>query len=267
MIDAMKVLLCGLVLAVCAAVAPVATATRGSEQLTITVRGGDFGDRLYTLGCDPATGTVRKPAAACATLHAHPDLLEPHPGQDHSCPPGTPTFEIAGTSGGAAVAASFSACVSGQADGLAAWERLVPYTVPALRGHPVLKLDAGVGPVRLGQRVETVEHGAHGQLLGGDLVIYRFGAHGSLLVTYGSDLRINRIEPNSRVDLGRAKVKRWWHFDCRPGRVYRHTTGAKWTAVLVEPKEPKSGWTVTVGAGAPPRTCDELSLASLHGTG
>jgi len=111
----MKAVLCGLVLAICAAVAPVATATRGSEQLTITVRNGDFGDRLYTLGCDPAAGTVRKPSAACATLHAHPDLLEPHPGQDHHCPPGTPRFEIAGTSGGAARAVSSVAPASAAA--------------------------------------------------------------------------------------------------------------------------------------------------------
>src|SRR4051794_39224393 len=125
MIAGMKVVLPVLVLAI----APFATATRGAEQLAVTVRGGDLGDRLYTLGCDPAKGTVPKPSAVCAALHAHPDLLEPHPGQDHSCPP-SPTYEIAGTAAGAAVAASFTVCVSGQEDGLAAWERLVPSTVP-----------------------------------------------------------------------------------------------------------------------------------------
>ena len=261
-----KVVLSVLVLAICAFTAPLAAATRGAEQLTITVRGGEFGDRLYTLGCDPATGTVRKPADACATLHAHPDLLQPHPGEVHHCPSGR-TYEIAGTSDGTAVAASFSLCVNGQEDGLVEWDRLVGYAVPALRGHPVLKLDAGIGPLRLGQRVEAVEHGTRGQLLGEATMFYRFAGRGWLVTHYGSDLRVDRIEPAfSGIDFGRAKVKRWRHFDCRPGRVYRHSAGATWTAVVVEPGERMRGWRVVLGAGAVPKTCGALNLAPLpHG--
>src|SRR4051812_10994108 len=105
----MRVVLFILAPAVAAAAASLAGASPGADQLTITVRGSDFGDRSFTLACDPAEGTVPEPSDACATLRAHPDALQAHPGQDHSCPPGTPTYEIAGTFQGAAVAASFSA--------------------------------------------------------------------------------------------------------------------------------------------------------------
>src|SRR4051794_1867267 len=145
----MKRVLVVLALAIGATTGSFANAGPAAEQLTITVRGGELGDRAYTLGCDPAAGTVADPAAACATVQAHPDLLQPHPGQDHSCPAGTPTYEIAGSFQGAVVAASFSACVSGQEDGLQRSERLVPYKVPVLHGRPRLKVDAGVGPLRL----------------------------------------------------------------------------------------------------------------------
>jgi hypothetical protein len=263
----MKVVLVVLVLAIGGTAAPLARTTRGVGQLTITVRGGEFGDRSYTLGCDPAAGTMPRPSAACATLRAHPDLLEPHPGQDHSCPPGTPTYEIAGTFEGATVAASFSRCVSGQEDGLAAWERLAPSTAPVLHGRPTLKVDAGVGPLRLGQSVETVEHGTGGQLLAETRVAYQLDQRGLLITHYGSDLRIDRIEPNFKVELGKVNFKRWQHYDCRPGRVYRHTTGAKWTAVLVTQTAPKRVWRVIVSAGATPRTCAALGLAPLRRSG
>jgi hypothetical protein len=251
-------------LAICAATASLARASRGAEQLTITVRGSEFGDRSYTLRCDPAEGTVSNPSAACATLREHPDVLQAHPGQDHSCPPSTPTYEIGGTFQGAAVAASFSACVTGQDDGLAIWERLVPDKVPVLHGRPTLKLDAGVGPLRLGQRVETVEHGAGGQLLGETRVAYRLGNHGVLYTHYGSDLRIDRIEASFKVELGTVNVNRWRHYVCRPARVYWHTTGAKWTVVLVARTTPKRVWQVIVGTGATPKTCAALSLAPLQ---
>jgi hypothetical protein len=249
--------------AVCAATASLASASRGAEQLTITVRGSEYGDRGYTLGCDPAEGTVPDPAAACAALGAQPDLVQPHPGQDHRCPP-SPRYEIGGTFQGAAVAASFSACVSGQEDGLAVWSRLVPYEVPALRGRATLKVDRGLGPLRLGQRVDAVEHGAGGQLLGESRVAYWLGRRGVLNTEYGSDLRIDRIETSIKVDLGTVKVRRWRHYVCRPARVYRHTTGASWTAVLIARTPPKHVWRVIVGAGAAPKTCAALGLAPLR---
>lgn len=108
---------------------------------------------------------------------------------------------------------------------------------PVVHGRPTLKVDAGVGPLRLGQRVETVEHGTTGQLLGAARVVYRLGDRGILYAHYASDLRIDRIEPSIKVELGKVNFKRWRHYSCRPGRVYRHTTQAKWTAVLViEPR-------------------------------
>src|SRR4051812_29736218 len=136
----------------CTVTASCGRTSRGGERLTITVRGGELGDRRYTLECDPSHGTVPNPSAACATLRANSDALEAQSGGAHSCPPGTPTYEIAGTSGGQAVAASFSPCSSSQDDGFAVWTRLVPYDVPVLLGRPTLKVDAGVGPLRLGQR-------------------------------------------------------------------------------------------------------------------
>ncbi len=215
----MRVMLLCLALAICATTASFASA----EQLTITVRGGDFGDRSYTLGCDPAAGTVPKPSAACATLQAHPDALQPHPGQDHSCPPGTPTYEIAGTFAGTPVAASFSDCVSGQGDGLTVWAGIVHYAVPVLHGHPTLKVDRGIGPLRLGERVETVEHGTRGQLLGETRVAYQFG-RGTLYAHYGSDRRIDRIQPSVKVDLGTANVQplATLHLPARAGLPARH---------------------------------------------
>jgi hypothetical protein len=159
------------------------------------------------------------------------------------------------------VAASFSPCSSSQDDGFAVWTRLVPYDAPLLQGRPALKVDAGVGPLRLGQRAEAVEHGTDGQLLGETRVAYRLAGRGVLLTHYNSDLRIDRIEPAFNVDLEAANVLRWPHYACRPGQVYRHTTGAKWTAVLVAPGEPSRQWHVIVGAGAIPTTCDALGLA------
>jgi hypothetical protein len=236
----------------------------GAERLTIKVRGGDFGERRYTLRCDPAHGTVPTPAAACATLRAHPDALDEHSGRGHSCPPGTPTYEIAGTSGGAAVAASFSACFSGQEDGLAVWTRLVSYDVPALRGRPTVEVDAGVGPVRLGQRVETIEHGARGQLLDAGWVLYRFADRGVLLTHYDRERRVDKIEPSFSVEFGNANVLTWPHFVCRRTPVYWHATGAKWTVVRVEPSEPRRWWHVIVGTGTAPTTCAALEQAQVH---
>ena len=127
---------------------------------------------------------------------------------------------------------------------------------------PTLKLDAGVGPLaaRPTSRDSRARYGR--ATLGETRIAYRLDDHGILYAHYGSDLRIDRIEPNLKVEFGRVSVNRWRHFDCRAGRVYRHTTGAKWTAVLVGPREPKRLWRVIVGAGAAPSTCAGLGLAS-----
>ena len=157
------------------------------------------------------------------------------------------------------MAATFSPCVSGQQDGLAIWKRLVPSNFLVLEGRPTLAVDAGVGPLRLGERVEAVEHGTGGQLLGQTSVAYHLANRGVLLTHYNSDLRIDRIEPAFSIDLRSANVLRWPHYACRPGQVYRHTTGAKWTAVLVAPRGPSRQWHVIVGAGAVPTTCAALA--------
>jgi hypothetical protein len=138
------------------------------------------------------------------------------------------------------------------------WARLVPAEAPVLQGRPTLAVDAGVGPLRLGQRVDEVEHGAGGRLLGATRVAYRLADRGVLLAHYDRDLRIDRIEPAFSVELAAGDVLRWPHFACRPGPVYRHFTGRKWTAVLVTPSR---RWHVTLGAGAAPATCAALGLA------
>jgi hypothetical protein len=130
-----------------------------------------------------------------------------------------------------------------------------------LQGRPVLAVDAGVGPLRLGERVEAVEHGTGGGLLGPTRVDYHLADRGVLLTHYNRDRRIDRIEPAFTIDLAGANVVRWPHYACRPGQVYRHTTSTKWTAVLVPAGEPSRQWQVTVGAGAVPTTCDALGLA------
>ena len=125
---------------------------------------------------------------------------------------------------GEAVAASFSPCSSSQDDGFAVWTRLVPYDAPLLQGRPTLKVDAGVGPLRLGQRAEAVEHGTDGQLLGETRVAYRLADRGVLLTHYNRDLRIDRIEPAINVDLDEANVLRWpaLHVSPRAGLSAHH---------------------------------------------
>jgi hypothetical protein len=158
------------------------------------------------------------------------------------------------------VAASFSVCVSGQEEGFEVWTRLIPDKAPDLHGRPTLKVDAGVGPLRLGQRFETVEHGTGGQLLGETLVAYVLNDREFLRTHYDRDLRIDRIESSGSVEFGKVNVVGWPHYACQSEQVYRHITGARWTAVAVEPGEPSRDWHVVVGAGAAPGTCAALGL-------
>jgi hypothetical protein len=227
--------------------------------LTISVHGGDAGDRVYTLACDPARGTVRNPAAACATLGQHPELLKTVQGDGHSCPP-LPAFQIDGTFDDAAVSASFSSCVYGQEEGAGQWSRLVHYGAPTLHGRPSLKVDRGLGPLRLGAKSSAVEHGKYGAVLPNTRVQYTLLNHGQLIATYGANGRIARIESHATATV--PALAGWRHFTCRPARVYVHHTGKRWTAVAVNRTGHRRAFERIVATGAVPRTCAALNFAS-----
>jgi hypothetical protein len=141
------------------------------------------------------------------------------------------------------------------------------YSAPVLHGPAKLKLDAGIGPLRLGQKVDAVEHGTSGQLLVPTRVAYRLGDRGILLTEYGSDRRVKRIEPNIEVDVGNVNFRRWRHYVCRPGRLYRHSNGTRWTTVFVDRMRPKRAGRVIVGTGTAPRSCSAAGLAPLSRSG
>ena len=228
-------------------------------SLTISVVGGDAGDRSYTLACDPAAGTVRDPAAACGTLAQHPELLKTIQGDDHSCPP-LPAFQIDGTFQDVAVSASFSSCVYGQEDGTAQWSRLVRYGAPTLHGRPTLKIDRGLGPLRLGVESTAVERGKYGTVLPNTRVRYTLSKHGQLIATYGGDGRIARIESNANATA--PALKGWRGITCRPARAYVHHTGKRWTVVAISRTGPRRVFQRIVATGAAPRTCADLNFAS-----
>jgi hypothetical protein len=106
----------------------------------------------YRLRCDPAGGTLPNPARACAAIKADPALLYSVPGLDHSCPAGGPSVSLRGIWRGRPVRSSFSICTGGQEDEAGRWAALLP-SGPALSR---VRVDRGIGPVRLGEREQEV---------------------------------------------------------------------------------------------------------------
>jgi hypothetical protein len=116
-------------------------------RLRIAETGSFAGPATYELKCGPAGGTLPRPARACRTLHAHPELLLPRAaGRPFPCPFGLSNFRISGRYAGGRVEASFAACFSGQAAVARRWARLVPSGAARLRVAP----ERGIGLLRLG---------------------------------------------------------------------------------------------------------------------
>lgn len=115
-----------LVLAACGGGEP-AEPPRPDTQLEITFwRDGRDGEAVRsTLTCDPVGGPHPDPQEACRALAAHPDALEPVPG-DAICTQiygGSEEAEVEGTLAGRHVRASFSKRNGCE---IARWEKLAP---------------------------------------------------------------------------------------------------------------------------------------------
>jgi hypothetical protein len=106
----------------------------------------------YRLRCDPAGGTLPDPARACAAISADPALLHSVPGPDHSCPPGGPSVSLSGTWGARVVHSSFSICTGGQEEDADRWSTLLP----SGQALSKVRVDRGIGPVRVGERERQV---------------------------------------------------------------------------------------------------------------
>jgi len=118
------------VLLVAAALGATAASCGGegkAGELQIDLSLGDFGDRSYTVSCDPHGGDVPQPTAVCAALRATPALLKQHPGRDHSCPCCRPLVRVTGEFARRQIKASFAPCVTGQEEWASRWTELVGY--------------------------------------------------------------------------------------------------------------------------------------------
>ena len=109
----------------------------------------------YRLNCDPASGSLPDPAAACSAIAADPQLVLSGPGVDHSCPAFTPGIEVRGSYEGQQVDVGFSGCLSGQDDAISRWLALLPWRQQNLVRLDSLRLDHGLGPLHLGESAST----------------------------------------------------------------------------------------------------------------
>jgi subtilisin inhibitor-like len=105
----------------------------GGASLTITywADGPDGQSETWTLGCNPASGTLPDPDEACARLaEGGAELFDP-PAGDAACTEiygGPQVAHVHGTVGGETVAASL-----GRANGceISSWDGLSPWLLPA----------------------------------------------------------------------------------------------------------------------------------------
>jgi hypothetical protein len=112
-----------------------------------------FGPERYSLRCDPASGTLPDPRAACAAIAKEPELALAGPGQDHSCPEGVSSVSVRGDYRGQSVDVGFSPCVSRPGDLLERWLALLP---AALQHQQRVRPDRRFGLFNLGERRATV---------------------------------------------------------------------------------------------------------------
>lgn len=118
-------------------------------RITYSEPRGGFGPEHYSLRCQPASGTLPHPGAACAAIAEEPQLALAGPGQDHSCPAGVPGIRVRGDYRGQSVDVGFSACTSRPGNLLERWLALLPAT---LQHQEHVRPDRGFGLFSLGER-------------------------------------------------------------------------------------------------------------------
>ncbi len=126
--------------------------SRGAGDVRVVELGTTLGSFGYELRCDPAGGTVPRPARICAAIVRRPALLYSLPGPDHSCPGFAPAVSIAGSWNGKLLHSTFSVCTGGQEQQAGAWAGLLPSTTTLGTVH----VDRGIGLVSLGEREAAV---------------------------------------------------------------------------------------------------------------
>lgn len=125
---------------------------RGSGDVRVVELGTMLGSFGYALRCDPAGGTVPRPARICAAIARDPALLYSFPGPDHSCAAGSPTVSIAGSWTGRPLHSTFSECTGGQERQAGTWAGLLP----SMTALGTVHTDRGIGLVSLGEREAAV---------------------------------------------------------------------------------------------------------------
>jgi hypothetical protein len=112
-----------------------------------------FGPERYSLRCDPASGTLPNPRAACAAIAKTPELVLAGPGRNHSCPEGVSSVSVRGDYRGQSVDVDFSPCTSRPGEPLERWLALLP---AALQHQQRVRPDRGFALFGLGERRTTV---------------------------------------------------------------------------------------------------------------
>lgn len=113
------------------------SASSRATRLHVEVLSSVRAESTRSVSCDAAGGGAAIDAAICAAIRSQPQLLREIAGPQHSCPAGTPTVLVSGSSHGQRVHASFSACVTGQDALSSRWLALLHYSVPE-RSRPAV---------------------------------------------------------------------------------------------------------------------------------
>ena len=122
----MRVLAQFIVLA-CLAIALPACGSKEGTDLAISVKNG-LGEHRYRLKCDPASGSVPRPAELCGLIRENEGLMLPAPeAPSQVCVGGvlTPYIEIEGDFRGDAIHTVVSSCY-GNVEGERLWLKLLP---------------------------------------------------------------------------------------------------------------------------------------------
>lgn len=99
----------------------------GPTRLRVDVVSALWAASDRTITCDGTGGASASAAAICAGIRKQPQLARAFGGREHSCPAGTPTVFVSGSTGGRPVQASFSACVAGEETLSARWLSMLDY--------------------------------------------------------------------------------------------------------------------------------------------
>ena len=123
-----------------------------SGTLKIVYHVESFPALSYSLSCNPTSGTVIEPVAACEEISRNPSMRGlPPPYGDHSCPSGEPSVKVSGEYDQQDVKVSFSPCAYGD-EGQPLWEKFLPTESQLNAVTP----DRAIGPFTLGEEESTL---------------------------------------------------------------------------------------------------------------